>query len=168
MQELKGWLKIKYYLILGGFRFLSLLPFRISLFIAELITFIISYIVKYRRKVILQNLRNSFPNYTEKDIFRIMQKYYRHMSVMIIENIYLRFISKKTIDKRILVENKELFEELKAKNKHLILMLGHYGNWEYSAGLPSLIGYKGAAVYKKLSSKVFDKIYHEIRTSYFE
>lgn len=164
MQKLTGWLKIKYVLILSGFRLLTLFPLSFLFLISELITFIVYFIIKYRRKVVLANLKNSFPDYNAEEIQRVSRKYYRHLSVMIVENIYLRFIPRKRIAKRLLIENKDLLDKLRKQNKNIILMLGHFGNWEFAAGLPNLIGYKGAAVYKKLSSKVFDKIYYEIRS----
>jgi KDO2-lipid IV(A) lauroyltransferase len=83
---------------------------------------------------------------------------------MIVENIYLRFVSKKNIKKRLILEKKEVFDELFSSKKNMIIMLGHFGNWEFAGGLSNLIPYKSAAVYKKLSSPVFDKIYFDIRS----
>jgi len=82
---------------------------------------------------------------------------------MIVENIYLRFATKRNFKHKIILENKQVFDELHALGKNVIIMLGHFGNWEYGAGLVRHLPFKGAAVYKKLSSPPFDKIYFDIR-----
>lgn len=163
MQKLTGWHKIKHALILVSFRIFSMIPMPVLFLFAELITVVVHYVIGYRKKVIVKNLENSFPQCSQQEIKQITRKYYRHLSAMIIENICLRFITKNQIKKRVIIENPELFEQLKAKNKNIILITGHFGNWEYIAPLPRLMGYKGAAVYKKLSSKAFDKLYYDIR-----
>ena len=151
--------KLHYYLIITAFRILAYLPLSFLFLISEIITFFVYYLIRYRREVVFNNLRSSFPDLEISSIKRISRKYYRHLSVMIVENIYLRFVSKKSIKKRLILENKEVFDELFSSKKNIIIMLGHFGNWEFAGGLSSLIPYKGAAVYKKLSSPVFDKIY---------
>ncbi|MBI9067717.1 MAG: lysophospholipid acyltransferase family protein [Salinivirgaceae bacterium] len=156
--------KIQYFFIIAAFHFLASLPLFLLFLISEVITFFVYYVIRYRREVVLNNLINSFPDLELSKIHRISRKYYRHLSVMIVENIYLRFISKKNIRKRLIFKNKELFDQLYESKKNVIIMMGHFGNWEFAGGLSNLIPYKGAAVYKKLSSPVFDKIYFDIRT----
>ena len=131
--------------------------------LSEIITLFVFHIIGYRKKVILGNLTNSFPNKTESEINHIARKYYRHLSVMIVENIFLRFVSDKNFENRIILENKEIFDNLYKQNRNAIVMLGHFGNWEFTSGLTRLLSYKGAAVYKKLSNRAFDKLYFTIR-----
>jgi KDO2-lipid IV(A) lauroyltransferase len=132
--------------------------------ISEILTLFIFHIIGYRKKVVYNNLSNSFPEKSKKEIKHIARKYYRHLSVMIVENIYLRFISTEEMKNRLILENREIFDELYDSNRNIIVMLGHFGNWEFAGGVSNLIKYKGVAVYKKLSSGIFDKIYFDIRT----
>lgn len=155
--------KIGYYFILSSFKFLSLLPLKVLFLISELITFFVYHIIGYRKKVVFNNITNSFPNYTASEVKRVARKYFRHLSVMIVENIYLRFVSEAELKKRLIIENKELYHSLKEKNKSVVFMLGHFSNWEFAAALTRFIPFKGAAVYKRISSKIFDKIYFDIR-----
>jgi len=154
---------IGYYLVLFLFRIITLLPIKVAFLISEVLTLFIFHIIGYRKKVIYLNLRNSFPDKSDIEIKYIAKKYYRHLSVMIVENVYLRFISNKDIKNRLILENKELFDNLYKAKKNIIIMLGHLGNWEFAGGLSYIIDYKGIAVYKKLSSDIFDKIYFDIR-----
>jgi len=157
------WNKLIYTLVIFWFRLLSLFPIQFIFFLSELLTFIVYYVIAYRKKVVVENLRKSFPEKDEKEIKEISRKYYRHLSVMVVENIFLRFASKKQLAKRIDFENIELLNDLHAKGKSVVIMLGHYGNWEYAACVSRFSKFKSAAVYKKLSNPVFDKIYYDIR-----
>lgn len=155
--------KLLYAFVIFWFRLLAFLPIQLVFFLSELLTFIVYYIIGYRRKVVETNLKNSFPEKNEKEIERISRKYYRHLSVMIVENVFLRFVSKRKLNKRIEFENIELLEQFYENQKNIIIMLGHFGNWEYAACISRFSSYKSAAVYKKLTSPVFDKIYYDIR-----
>jgi KDO2-lipid IV(A) lauroyltransferase len=126
-------------------------------------TFFIYTIFGYRKKVVFKNLRNAFPEKHEQEIKQIAKTFYKHLSSMIVENMFLRFASSKKIQKSVIVENIELFEELSMQGKNVIAMVGHLANWEFGSGVVPVLPFKGAVVYKKLSSAVFDKIYFEIR-----
>ncbi len=152
-----------YLVTICWFRILTLLPLWLLFLLSEVITFLVYRVLKYRRKVVISNLTNSFPNRDSKEIHRIARKYFRHLSVMIVENIFLRFASDKSFNKRLTIDNTKLFDDLYKQKRNIIVMLGHFGNWEYGGGLTRLLPYKGAAVYKQLSSPVFDKIYYDIR-----
>lgn len=130
---------------------------------SEIITLFVYHIIGYRKKIIIENLQNSFPKKPIKEIKFIARKYYRHLSVMIVENIFLRFVSAKNFKSRIILENREVFDNLYQQNRSAIVMLGHLGNWEFTSGLTRQLPYTGAAVYKQLSSPAFDKLYYNIR-----
>jgi KDO2-lipid IV(A) lauroyltransferase len=161
---MKPFEKIRYVLILATFRLLTLLPLKLLFLISELITFIVYTIIGYRKKVVLENIKNSFPNYSDEQVRFIARKYYRHLSVMMVENIYLRFVSEKEFKQKLVIDDLEIFQKYLQQKKSIIVMLGHFGNWEYGAGLTKFLPYKGYAVYKQLSDKVFDVIYYDIRS----
>lgn len=132
--------------------------------ISELITFLVYRVIGYRRKVVFENLKKSFPQATSREIRHIARKYYRHMSVMMVENIFLRFEKLSKLEQHLVLENKELLMQLYQERKNVVFMLGHFGNWEMAGILARLLPYKFAAVYKQLSSEIFDKIYFDIRS----
>jgi KDO2-lipid IV(A) lauroyltransferase len=156
--------RIRYILVLATFRLLTLLPLKLLFLISELITFIVYRSIGYRKQVVLSNIQNSFPDYTIEKVKFVARKYYRHLSVMMVENIYLRFVSEKNFRKMLILDDSSLFDIFWKQKKSIIVMMGHFGNWEFGAGLIRLLPFKGAAVYKQLSDPVFDKIYFDIRS----
>ncbi len=158
--------KISYFLIITTYRIIALFPLKVLFLFAESITFFVYHVIGYRRKVVFENLHNSFPEKTDKEIAFIARKYFRHLSIMVVENIHLRFASVKKIHKRIIIDKKEVFDDLFKQGKSAIVMLGHMGNWEFGGCLAPFISQPIIGVYKKLSSVIFDKIYFDIRSNF--
>ena len=75
-------------------------------------------------------------------------------------------MSPKRILKHMRFKNPEVIEDLYKKNKGVILVTGHYGNWEWLISLQMLVGYKTLAIYKQLNNRYFDRMYINIRSRY--
>lgn len=140
-----------------------LLPKFLQKLLALIIYFLIAYVIRYRKKVIINNMQNAFPNKSTKEIKKIARRYYLHLSYMILEIVNLRFSSRKNIAKCLEVANPELLQSLRKANKNVLIILGHYGNWEFGSAKVHDFDYRGIAIYKKLNSKAFEYFYQELR-----
>ena len=138
-------------------RLLSMLPLRILYILSDLIFLPAYYLIRYRRKVVFQNLRNAFPAKTGKELRVVERKFYRHLLDVIFETIKIPGFSQKDLNKRMIYGNVELLEKYHSEGKSVITMLGHYGNWEWHAGYSVRSPHRAIAVYKALTDKNFDK-----------
>ncbi len=144
----------------------TLLPLRIQYLLSDLL-FVLNFLfIGYRKKVVYLNLRNSFPEKSNKDIRSITRKFYRHLFDQMIESIALMHMSPGKILKHNRFKNPEVIEDLYKKNKGVILILGHYGNWEWLISLQMLVSHKTLAIYKQLNNKYFDRMYINTRSRY--
>lgn len=109
---------------------ISLLPFRILYFFSDLIFYLLYYVIGYRKKVVMKNLKLSFPEKTEVELIEIQRKFYKHFVDVFMELIKTFTMSKKEIKKRYKFNNLELVSEL-AKEKGILLLGSHYANWEW-------------------------------------
>src|SRR5690242_2533327 len=91
---------IAFYLLLPLLYAISLLPFFLLYLFSDLIFIFIYHLTGYRRQVVMQNLRNSFPEKKEEELNAIAKKYYRHLSDLIVESIKALTISKSEIIRR--------------------------------------------------------------------
>ena len=67
-------------------------------------------------------------------------------------------ISEKRINKKINFKNPNLLNEMAQKKQNIVLIGGHYNNWEMSAQkMPLECEHELFAIYKPLSNKFFDK-----------
>ncbi len=143
---------------------LSLLPLKVLYGIARLIYFFVYHIAGYRRKVVYENLRRSFPEKPEKEIEKITKGFYVHLCHSVAEVIHMIRMTSKEIDRRYKVTNPELLVDLYKKNKSIVATGSHYGNWEWAAYLGYLFEYKLLGVYKPLTNKLFDRFFIYLRS----
>jgi KDO2-lipid IV(A) lauroyltransferase len=62
-------------------------------------------------------------------------------------------------------ETQSLFNELHSKGRSTIIVIGHYGNWEYCpAGLPLQTDFQTYVIYHPLSNPYFDRLMSRMRT----
>ena len=147
--------KLAYYIILLP---ISYLPHFVLYRIADVVYFFLTYVFRYRRAIITKNLKNSFPKLSDKAITGIRNDYYLHLSDLIVEIVKNFTISQKELDRCFTFENPELLNKLHAQGKSVIIMGGHYGNWErYAIASGSIGKHEQLAIYKPFTDRFFDK-----------
>lgn len=104
-----------------------------------MISYILQYIVGYRREVIQSNLRGSFPNKSEEELKKLERAYYRYMSDLGVEIIMLTAFTRRRLGRHVSVSNPELMDAIHAENPTIFFLLGHYGNWEWFTGCQALL-----------------------------
>lgn len=156
--------KLLYYLVIYP---VSLLPFSVLYVLSSLLAFVLEYIVKYRRKVIWNNLRNSFPEKSEAELKQILHRFYIHFSDLIVESLKGFNLSEKEVRKRVSFEGLEDMQRFYKEKREVIIVSGHYGNWEMPGSAISLfIDHLPVALYKPLSNKFFNEKAKQSRTAF--
>ena len=126
--------------------------------ISDFLYLLVSKVFKYRLELISKNLKNSFPEKSENEIKTIQRNFYKHFSDLILESLKGFTISKKRINKKIKIKNPELLNKMAENGQNIILIGGHYNNWEMSAQkMPLECKHELFAIYKPLRNKFFDK-----------
>ncbi len=149
--------KIITYIGIGFIYLISLLPHWILYGISDFAYLLLYHVFAYRRKVVNENLRNSFPEKTPDEIKKIERKFFRHLTDVMIETIKEFSISKKAIKKRFKFTNPELFQEHYDNKKSVMMTMGHYNNWEYGVTTPLWVPQECWAVYGKIENPIMDK-----------
>lgn len=150
---------IVYYISLPFIYFISILPFWLLYRVSDFLFLIIYFVFGYRKKVVLQNLKNSFPNKSDEEINVICKKFYVFFCDWIIEMTKSITISKETAIKRCHFTDTILLDKLYTKKKKLIFVMGHMGNFELAgAEMAYNTNYRLHVIYKPLSNKYFNKL----------
>jgi len=110
---------------------LSYLPLRILYVLADFLFILFCTLLPYRKRVIDQNLQIAFPNQSNEERKQIRKDFYRYFADLLVESVKNLSISKKQLLERMHLENPEILEEIKALNKPILLVAGHYNNWEW-------------------------------------
>jgi KDO2-lipid IV(A) lauroyltransferase len=156
--------RIFYYALLKP---LSLLPLRVLYLLSGILNFIIFNLMGYRKSVVIQNLRNSFPGKSDMEIEKIADAFFIHLCDVIVESIRLFSMPVEEVRRRFTIANTEILDEYYQKGKSVILVGGHYNNWEMAAiGFDLYSQHQAIGIYSPLSNKFFDKKFGESRSRY--
>jgi len=137
---------------------LSILPEKILYLISDLFYVIVYPLAGYRKAVVRENLKRSFPAMDAEGIRIIMRKFYHHFCDLMLETAISNFFTPKSGLKRMTYENPELLDELYRKGKIILGVTAHYGNWEYLSTLPLVTQYPVNAIYRPLKNRYFDRM----------
>jgi Kdo2-lipid IVA lauroyltransferase/acyltransferase len=148
---------IGFYIFYGITWVVTLLPMRILYIFSDILYFILYYVVSYRRKVVAENLRNSFPDKSAPELKSIEKKFYRHLADLMIEILKLTHMSREQSLSRMTITNVELLERLYDEGRDVIAVIGHYNNWEWLKSLIFHTKYQTVSIYKPLQDKRFDR-----------
>src|ERR1700733_6398961 len=156
-----------YYLSLPFIYLVSALPFKLLYLFSDFLNVILFRLIGYRKKIVLENLRNSFPGKTEKELYDICKKFYRHLCDFFLETIKILTISKEDLLKRCQFTTGafDVFSKFADQNKSVLLVMGHNGNWEWSCNAFNMLSrHQLFVIYHPVSNKYFDGLMHRIRS----
>ena len=152
-----------YYIVYGFLYLISLLPFRVLYAISDFTGFVLYRIVRYRKQVILNNLKIAFPEKSDAQRALICKQFYYRFTDNFVELIKLISLPVKAINRRFKRDH-ETIHALYNEGVSIDFVLGHFFNWEwcnlsYSYQNP----YKQIVVYAHVSSPIAERLMQKIR-----
>jgi KDO2-lipid IV(A) lauroyltransferase len=153
------------YFLFRAFIFLfRIIPFRLLYVFSDGIYYLVYPLIGYRKKIVLQNLRNSFPEKSAEEINLIARKFYHHLCDVLVESMKAFTMKEEEVVKRYEYENTGFLDELYREGRSAICVGGHYNNWEW-AGIASgtQLMHRPVGFYKPLSNKMVDSFVRKTR-----
>jgi KDO2-lipid IV(A) lauroyltransferase len=147
--------KILYYLLIWP---VSRLPFFVLYGLSDFLFVVMYYFAGYRKKLVFKNLKNAFPDKSEKEITSIARAFYRHFCDLIVEALKGFSISEKSARERMSCDDVSIIEHYAKQGRNVLLVAGHYNNWELYANAGALhLPVKLIGIYKKLRDPFMNK-----------
>jgi Kdo2-lipid IVA lauroyltransferase/acyltransferase len=118
-----------------------------------------------RQSITLDNIKRAFPEKDFKWQRQVMYGSYHNLGITMVELLALKSMDDNEIKEYIKYTNIEMINELHQQGRGVILLSGHFGNWEllaYSAGLFS--GLPVMIIVKPQKNIIADKILNSYRT----
>ena len=158
-------MKIVYYIVYIIWYGFSLLPLRVFYVISDMLFWILYIIIGYRRKVVWQNLKTSFPEKSEERLRKIERGFYHFFCDYLVESVKLMTISKKNLKKRLVFKGTEVVNEIVESGQSCAVYLGHYCNWEWITSLPLWVTPKAQCgqIYHPIENNDFDWLFLRLR-----
>lgn len=154
--------KLLYYLVIKP---LSWLPLPMLYVFSNFLYLVIFKLVGYRKKVVYQNLRNSFPDKPQDWIDHQASAFYHHLCDLVVESVKLFNVSKEEALRRFEVENPEIVNKFYEQGRSIIAVGGHYNNWEWLAvALSPQISHPSYGIYSPLKNEFFNRKMKESRS----
>jgi len=124
------------------------------------------YVVRYRRKVVMNNLAESFPDKSPEQLRDTAKDFYLNFADYAVETIRLGGISEREITSRITYENLSLVKRYLDEKRPIVAYFSHCFNWEWVTSLGVVAGIQGSElseVYRPLKSEWMDRYMLRIR-----
>jgi len=154
-----------YHIINGLLKLKSLLPFSILYVLSDFTYLIVYYLIGYRKNVVRENLKRSFPGKTDKELLATEKKFYHHLCDLLFESMKMATISKEEMSRRMKILNYEPLLKHYDENKSVLLITSHYGNWEWTSSFSMYLPADKPMyqVYKQQKNKLFDRLIYNLR-----
>ena len=164
----KAFDNIAFWLIYGTWYGLSLLPLWVHYLFSDVMFLLVAYVLRYRRQVIWDNLHNSYPEKSHRELKKLQRQTYRHMCDLVAESVKYTTMSHKNIMRRMTFKGIDQVNEILSSGQSIAALLGHYGNWEWVTSLylwlqPKQCDFILGQLYHPLRNKVFDRVVLKMR-----
>jgi len=148
-------------------RLFSKLPLVVLYLIGDFIYVLAYYVFRYRKEVVIGNLKKSFPEKSADDIEKIAKNFYQRFGEYIAETLKAISISAEEMSRRVKFINVPVVEPYAKQNQSIILAGTHQFNWEWALLTGCLVlPFPVDAVYQKLSNQAFDKLMFDTRAKF--
>lgn len=137
---------------------LAMLPRWVVYGISDVNAFLLRYVLRYRRSVVFDNLRRSFPEKHRREIRGIAWRFYRHLSDLLVESAFLMHASPQRMMRRFECKNLEILDKPFEEGRSVVVAASHYGNWEFHTLVACQIDHQMLAIYKAIKNKSVERL----------
>jgi KDO2-lipid IV(A) lauroyltransferase len=158
-----------YFVALPFIYLLAILPFPLLYFFSDGVYVLLYHVLGYRRKIVRENLTNSFPEKLQQEIVEIEKRFYRYFCDLFLETFKTLTISKEDMVKhcRFEPDTLSIFNQLAEENQSFMVVMGHFGNWEWGGNTFSICcKHQLYVIYHPLSNKYFNGLVYRMRTRF--
>lgn len=153
------------HLIRGFLYVIAAIPFPIIYLLSDFFSFVVFRLFGYRKQVVLDNLRNSFPEKSAEEIRKIRRKFYKNFTDVFLEMVKMLSMSGKTIEKRSKILNPEVVKKYHDQGQSVLFVGGHCANWEWlGMSIAYYMDRDTYSVYKPLKNEKLGGLLEEMRS----
>ena len=143
------------------------LPFKMRYRVSDVLAWVLRSLVKYRRKVIDENILIAFPEKSAAERTKIRNDFYRHFTDLALEQTWLLAASEEDLYAHCKCNNPEIFERLERENRPILICAGHHANYELAAiSLGKYAPQDVAAIYAPLADPFFNERIKQTRARF--
>ena len=146
---------------------LSYFPFFILKGFSCKLNFLNRIFFQYRKNIVQSNLAIAFPNKSSDELSQIRKSFTKHFFNVIVEIIKMISATRSFVDKKVMIKNQQVIDCYAVKKKTILLVFGHFNNWELVGQKLSISAKQQVVgIYKPLANSIFDKLLKTARIKF--
>jgi len=144
---------------------LAVLPLRLAMALGEAVALGIHVVDRRHRAVGLINLGIAFPDLSVRERVGILRRFWLNIGRMAAEICHLRALTPENVATRVTFEDPAQWRELIRTHGDtgVLVLTGHFGNWELFAYAHGLYGHPVHLVYRALRNPLIDGFIERLR-----
>ena len=137
---------------------LQALSFQAACAFARFLAWVVYHVDKRHRRVAQENLAKAFPGrFDDAESDRIVRNVYRHFCTVLMEILHIqRKLHVHTWKDYAYLVNGERIIDAMLSGRPLLIVTGHYGNWEMAGYIIGLAGFRTHAIARPLDNPYVD------------
>jgi KDO2-lipid IV(A) lauroyltransferase len=143
---------------------LQALSFRAACQMAAGLAWLIYHVDRRHRLVALDNLRHAFGEGDAAERDRLVRAVYRHFCTMLMEIVHLpRMLHPQNWKRHMMLPGAPLILDLFLSDRPVLIVSGHFGNWEMGGYIIALFGFRTHAIARPLDNPYVDAFLRRFR-----
>lgn len=143
------------------------LSWRWALNLARALGWLVYTIDRRHRLVAADNVRHAFPELDEQGVDRMVRASCRHLATVLVEMIRLpRAVRRRNIHDFVRhagPDDLDIVRAWVATGRPILVLTGHFGNWEILSYGTGMVGFQGGIVARRLDNPYLDRFLAEFR-----
>ena len=134
------------------------------LFFGKILGNLLYFLAIPQRRIVRRNLQFSHIESSPQEIHNLAKRVFRHFGISILELLQMTCFSQKELLSNMQIEGKEIIVEALARQKGVVLITAHLGNYEMAwQSVPFYFGRQMTGVAKKMRNVRLDRLIHRMR-----
>lgn len=140
------------------------LPLKFVQRLGSLLGLVGFYVVTKRRSIALDNLRHAFPDKSHQELRQIAKGSFQNYGITLLEFLWFPRLTHARLERLLTLNNLTLLKAEHAHGRGMVMLSGHFGNWELIAlGVAHLAGLPFAIIVQTQSNQHFDREINKLR-----
>lgn len=125
--------KVEFFLLASIARIVGLFGLQNARYLAKPVAILFFYLIPIRKSVVKKNLSLAFPHLNPDQINKLAFDNYYSIGISFIEILAFKYSSREDITSIVAYDNPDVIASAINKDRGLILITAHFGNWELGA-----------------------------------
>lgn len=157
--------RLTYLLFRALLYFLKWLPFPALYVCSNIVYFLLFKVFHYRRQVVQQHLLKAFPHHSRCERKQLEKSIFRNLADVSLESLKGYSMSYQQLLARWHTTNPDILQPYYDRNQSIILVSGHFSNWEWGIILGEQIPHHCIEFYKPIHNQLINNYLLQCRSS---